>query len=237
METCCHPSLASQNWNFLREVCATQDKVRERFKINIANICYLCKNNEETLEHVLWRCCFSIRAWDWIGNIFDLVPNYNIIVSYKSAKGRSRMVKDLWLVANLVVRFELWAMRNKAQFENKQPNFLFFQKRVLLLIQEYSVRLQGYMRNSVEELLILDYFKVRHRQVRDFQPVECSWSPPNENEFLLCCDGAARGNPGVAGAGVVARDFTCGIVGAMSIGLGITTNYLVELYGVIVGLE
>ncbi|XP_026400427.1 uncharacterized protein LOC113296333 [Papaver somniferum] len=106
-----HPPLAAQNWKFLREACATQDKLCERFKINIANICYLCKNSEESLEHVLWSCCFSRRAWNWIGHIFGLVPNYNNIVSYKSAKGRSRMVKDLWLMANLVVKSELWAFK------------------------------------------------------------------------------------------------------------------------------
>ncbi|XP_026378413.1 uncharacterized protein LOC113272833 [Papaver somniferum] len=70
-----------------------------------------------------------------------------------------------------------------------------------------------------------------------FQPVECFWTPPNRDELLLCCDGAAKGNPGIAWAGVVARDADCNFIGAMTIGLGRTNNFLAELYGIIVGLE
>lgn len=61
------------------------------------------------------------------------------------------------------------------------------------------------MKNSAEDVVILDYFRVRYRSIKQHHPVECFWQPPNEDEILLCCDGAARGNPGRAGAGVVAR--------------------------------
>ncbi|XP_026443726.1 uncharacterized protein LOC113343824 [Papaver somniferum] len=66
---------------------------------------------------------------------------------------------------------------------------------------------------------------------------ECDWVPPEQGELLLCCDVASRNNPGVAGAGAIARDASCGVVGSMEIGLGITSNFLDELYGVVVGLE
>ncbi|XP_026399704.1 uncharacterized protein LOC113295588 [Papaver somniferum] len=69
------------------------------------------------------------------------------------------------------------------------------------------------------------------------EPIECFWSPPDRDEILLCCDGDAKGNPGVAGAGVVVRDHDCNFIGATSIGLGRTNNYLAELYGIIIGLE
>ncbi|XP_026400457.1 uncharacterized protein LOC113296364 [Papaver somniferum] len=77
----------------------------------------------------------------------------------------------------------------------------------------------------------------KQRRVKFLQPTECFWEPPEENEIQLCCDGAARGNPGVAGAGVVARNARCLVLGAMSIGLGVTTNYLAEFYGILVGME
>ncbi|XP_026396047.1 uncharacterized protein LOC113290678 [Papaver somniferum] len=57
------------------------------------------------------------------------------------------------------------------------------------------------------------------------------------DELSMCCDGVARGNPGVVGAGVVARDHGANVVGSMSVGLGITTNYLVEILGILFGLE
>lgn len=75
------------------------------------------------------------------------------------------------------------------------------------------------------------------RKVKLREPVECFWEPPGVDELMLCCDGAARGNPGVVGEGVVARDTDSNVLGVMCIGLGITTNYLVEVFVVIVGLQ
>ncbi|XP_026454896.1 uncharacterized protein LOC113356096 [Papaver somniferum] len=165
-----HPTLAAQNWKFIRKACATYDLIRDIFKIQLAKKCSLCGTAEETLEH--------------------------------AARSRSRMIRDLWLLANLVIRSELWSVRNKVVFEHKQANWSVFFK-----------------------------------SVKFVQPVECFWHPPDQNELQLCCDGAARGSPGIAGAGVVSRDASCNVIGAMSIGLRITTNFLAELYGILVGLE
>ncbi|XP_026399241.1 uncharacterized protein LOC113295102 [Papaver somniferum] len=176
------------------------------------------------------------RAWNWISDIFGLSANYNLVVSFKIAKSRSKMIRDMWLVVKLVVRSELWAMRNKCVFERKKTNWNLFYKHVLKLIQDYSVRLRGYMLNSAEDVMILDYFRVVH-SVKHQQHVEVFWQPPDDNELQICCDGPARGNPGIAGDGVVARDANCAVLGAMSISLSVTSNYLAELYEIIVGLE
>ncbi|XP_026455602.1 uncharacterized protein LOC113356626 [Papaver somniferum] len=195
-----HPVLAAQNWKFLRGICATHDLIKERFKIPIASRCCLCGIEEETLDHVLFSCSFATRAWNWISQIFDLIPNSNLIISCKATSGRSQMVWELWLLANLVFKSELWALRNKGVFEQKKLYWNVFLKSVL-------------------------------KRVKWQQPKEYFWHPRESNEILLYCDGAARGNPGRAGAGVVALDASCNVIGAMSIGLGITTNYLAELYG------
>ncbi|XP_026410374.1 uncharacterized protein LOC113305568 [Papaver somniferum] len=93
--------------------------------------------------------------------------------------------------------------------------------------------------NCAEDVVILEYFRVQHRCMKFQHPIKCFWQPPESNEIQLCCDGAARGNPGTsgAGAGVVARDYSCNVIGALDIGLGVTTNYLAELYGIIIGME
>ncbi|XP_026433067.1 uncharacterized protein LOC113330473 [Papaver somniferum] len=124
-----HPNLAAQNWNTERGVCATLDKVQSRFKISPVKKCYLCKMEEESLDHVLWSCAFA------------------------------------------------------------------------------------------------------------GQPIKCFWNPPPRNVLLICCDEASRNNPGRAGAGVVARDANCNMVGAMSIGMVITNNFMEEVFGILVGLE
>ncbi|XP_026428609.1 uncharacterized protein LOC113324502 [Papaver somniferum] len=197
-----HPSLTAQNWMFVRGACATLDKIEE-----------------ESLEHVLWSGSATNRAWQWLEGIFHIIPHYNLLAANKKAKGRSRMVKDLWLVSILVLRSELWYQRNKMVYEKKKPCWTFFKKRVFNLIHEYSARMTGYMFNKVEDLEILNFFRVKCHRVKMLEPVECFWQPPMHNQLLLCCDGASRGNPGVAGAGVVERNSACEVVGAMCVGL------------------
>ncbi|XP_026396073.1 uncharacterized protein LOC113290706 [Papaver somniferum] len=69
------------------------------------------------------------------------------------------------------------------------------------------------------------------------EAVEVIWWVPDFGNLLLCCEGAAVGNHDNAGSGVVARDSDCAFLGAISFGLGVTTNYLAEVYAVVVGFE
>ncbi|XP_026399697.1 uncharacterized protein LOC113295581 [Papaver somniferum] len=193
---------------------------------------------EESLDHILWSCTFAQSARTWIAEIFGLRTHQDFIIAYKSAEGKSPIVKDLQLISVLVTRSELWNIRNKIVFEKKMISWSFFRKRIFTLIHDYSSRLKSFMFNFVEELQILNFFKVHHRQVNHIVPVEVFWVPPERGEIMLCCDGETRGNgASIAGAGVVVRDEECNVLGAMSIGLGIIKSFLAEIYGTIVGLE
>jgi ribonuclease HI len=55
-------------------------------------------------------------------------------------------------------------------------------------------------------------------------------------EFHIYTDGAARGNPGKAGAGVVIRD-TAGVIAEKSFYLGHTTNNVAKYSALILGLR
>ncbi|XP_026455014.1 uncharacterized protein LOC113356176 [Papaver somniferum] len=204
-----HPNLAAQNWKLEHGACATLDKIQSRFKISLVNKCYMCRSEEESIEHILWTCDFSTRVWGWISGIFNLTPHFNLIVSYKVAKGRRRIIKDLWLIANLIVRAEMWLTRNKIVYDKKTANSNLFKQRVFYLVHEHSVRIKSFMHNT----------------------------PPPRNCLLLYCDGAAKDNPGRAGDGVVVKDADCNVDGAMSIGLRITNNFMAELCAILVGLE
>lgn len=180
-----HPVLAARNWKFTRGICAIYDFLQSRFKVPLAKKCCLCGIAAETLEHVLFSYSFAARAWTWITHIFGLIPNNNLVTSYKASKGMIQMVRELWLLANLVIKSELWALRNKGIFDQKKPNWNMFFKRVLKLIQDSSVRLKGYMKNCAEDVVNLDYFRVHHRRVKFQQPIECFWHPHETNEIQL----------------------------------------------------
>ncbi|XP_026433774.1 uncharacterized protein LOC113331258 [Papaver somniferum] len=60
----------------------------------------------------------------------NIIKNTDLVASYKVAKGRSRMIKDLWLVANLAIVTELWKLRNKAYYADMYVRRLEFKGRV-----------------------------------------------------------------------------------------------------------
>ncbi|XP_026378584.1 uncharacterized protein LOC113273024 [Papaver somniferum] len=95
--------------------------------------------------------------------------------------------------------------------------------------------MKGYMHNTLEESRILNYFKVRHRSCKTSTPIEISWTPPNQDEIMICCDGASFGNPGQASSGVVFRDASSEVLGVLCVGLGWQTNFYAEVCAIIYG--
>ncbi|KAI3982230.1 hypothetical protein MKX01_028360, partial [Papaver californicum] len=67
--------------------------------------------------------------------------------------------------------------------------------------------------------------------------MEVYWLPPMDRYILFCCDGASMGNPGNAGFGIIALSQDSQVVGTISGGLGITTNYIAEVMDVIWAIE
>ena len=55
--------------------------------------------------------------------------------------------------------------------------------------------------------------------------------------MIINCDGAARGNPGPAGAGAIVVDESGAVLAEVAEGLGETTNNVAEYTAVIRGLE
>ncbi|XP_026383352.1 uncharacterized protein LOC113278832 [Papaver somniferum] len=145
------------------------------------------------------------------------------------------MIKDLWLVANLAITMELWKTRNRNYFDDAPVNWLGFKGRVYQTIRDNSSRMKGNMHNTQGDLRILNYFRVQHRSCKVNIPMEISWTPPNPDEILICCDGASMGNPGQAGSGVIFRDLSSAVLGSLSVGLGWQTNFYAEIAAVIYG--
>ncbi|XP_026417120.1 uncharacterized protein LOC113312592 [Papaver somniferum] len=231
-----HPTLNVQYWKiWAKQCCATEDNIIMKIGRSMPTMCRLCRKNGETMSHVTWHCRISKRIWAWVAEIFKLQPNEDLVVSYKAAKGRSRMIKDLWLVSNLAIVTELWKLRNKAFYEGITVQWLGFKGRVYQIICDNSIRMKGHMFNNLEDLHILSYFRVRHRVCKISNPVEVSWSPPNPGEIMICCDDTSLGNPGQAGCGVTFRDSNSTVLGVLSVGLGWQTNFYAEVCAIIYG--
>ncbi|KAF5177730.1 hypothetical protein FRX31_032684 [Thalictrum thalictroides] len=44
--------------------------------ISIASVCALCKNQEETLDHLLWHCPKTRNIWKWVADSFHTNENF-----------------------------------------------------------------------------------------------------------------------------------------------------------------
>ncbi|OVA10783.1 hypothetical protein BVC80_8639g17 [Macleaya cordata] len=93
------------------------------------------------------------------------------------------------------------------------------------------------MHNSVENFCILSSLGIGGRHVK-FQVIkECRWIPLPFNQIRISCDGAARGNLGTAGAGIIIRDHNSLTIATMPYGLGYGINYMTEVDAIMMGLE
>ncbi|GLJ22072.1 hypothetical protein SUGI_0413690 [Cryptomeria japonica] len=63
------------------------------------------------------------------------------------------------------------------------------------------------------------------------------WTPPSAGSLKVNFDGASRDNPGKSGYGAIIRDEFGNFVSANFGSLGITTNNMTEITGLLVGLE
>ncbi|KAI3454966.1 hypothetical protein Pfo_011629 [Paulownia fortunei] len=69
------------------------------------------------------------------------------------------------------------------------------------------------------------------------KPIQVTWAKPTVRWWKLNCDGASKGNPGMAGAGGVLRDIGGELVAAFSIFLGNSTNTFAELAAIVEGIS
>ncbi|XP_026451544.1 uncharacterized protein LOC113351840 [Papaver somniferum] len=146
-------------------------------------------------------------------------------------------MKELWIISAYTAMVELWFLRNKIYYDVVKPVLTKIQLRIAKRDHECEVRLKGVMRGTNGEKSILRFFNIKVRKMRRRRIIEIFFYLPNENELLLCCDGAARGNPGNAGYGFVVRNHVGAFIFAETGGLGITTNYVAEFISCIKALE
>ncbi|XP_026417176.1 uncharacterized protein LOC113312657 [Papaver somniferum] len=60
------PSTFANIWKITREACATDENLKTK-GFNIASRCYICHNDIDSLNHLLWNCSFSRQLWNWLG--------------------------------------------------------------------------------------------------------------------------------------------------------------------------
>ncbi|XP_026459448.1 uncharacterized protein LOC113360119 [Papaver somniferum] len=235
-KSCIHPSTAGNIWKITRDVCTTDEKVKNR-GMNLASRCYLCRKDQDNMEHILWNCDYGQILWKWVGGIFAFKTPKSFEDILNACNRKSTVIQEVWFIAAFNIMVDIWFTRNRVYFDNVTPNSSAAQKRISKIIQDCEVRLKGDMSNSAYDLKILKHFNLGCRKVKNFRTIECNLCLPADDSTFICCDGASRRNPDNAGYGFIARDSACNFLTAESGGLGNSTNFVAEIIGTINALE
>ncbi|XP_026450641.1 uncharacterized protein LOC113350732 [Papaver somniferum] len=120
---------------------------------------------------------------------------------------------------------------------NTRPDLFKVKFKIKKMAHDCECRMKGTMWGSDYEVLILQYFLIQRRKLKQPRIIELFFYLPSNEEILLCCDGASRGNPGITRYGFVVRNQCGDFVFAESGGLGVTANYIAEFIASIRALE
>ena len=108
-------------WNRL----LTTDRLK-RFGWNIPNRCFLCKNEEESIDHLLlfcekarmlWYLTFSLFGVQWV---MHSSVKRNLLGWYGSFVGKKR--EKAWKTAPLCLMWTIWKERNRRAFDDVERN-------------------------------------------------------------------------------------------------------------------
>ncbi|RVW42450.1 Transposon TX1 uncharacterized 149 kDa protein [Vitis vinifera] len=108
-------------WNRL----LTTDRIK-RFGWNIPNRCFLCKNEEESIDHLLlfcekarmlWYLTFSLFGVQWV---MHSSVKRNLLGWYGSFVGKKR--EKAWKTAPLCLMWTIWKERNRRAFDDVERN-------------------------------------------------------------------------------------------------------------------
>ncbi|XP_026417300.1 uncharacterized protein LOC113312780 [Papaver somniferum] len=105
-------------------------------KFQLASRCCFCKKDEETLEHILWKCNYSELIWKWLVGMFNFKNPKSFDEVFSSAKHKSPAVGEIWRYAAFITLRELWFQRNRSVYEDEVFNEQNIKSRILKLTAE-----------------------------------------------------------------------------------------------------
>ena len=103
----------------------TLDQLKRR-GMAFANKCFMCEEEEETIDHLLIHCKITKMLWDlfWsivgISWVFPHTILHTLLAWQGATVGKKR--KKIWLAAPLCLFWNLWRATNRLVFENEAPS-------------------------------------------------------------------------------------------------------------------
>lgn len=233
-------------WFLSHQKTLTWDNLQHR-RIQEPSLCMMCKNKDETIEHLFNTCKLAKDISQNNEMIFKQSDRDNTSINeniHKWRKGgfKSEVMNHAWRFSMAFMLWGIWKERNHRIFRGEERNIAQIWKviveniRETILVEQWSD--EDWAVNDRENRILAklnlksSLWKFKPHQ----QNILNTFQPPPVGFFILNYDGASKGNPGQAGIGGIFRNsqgFVCRIY-AMAIGFA--TNNETELMAVKQGL-
>jgi mannosylglycoprotein endo-beta-mannosidase len=128
-------------WEATHGKILTSDNLRRK-DIYIADWCYLCRDNGESVDHVLLHCPFSRGIWNHVLGITNfqwVMPEKVSGVLWSWSRRLSNPIaKAIWRMIPSCIWWCLWRERNSRCFENCSLSLVKMQELVLLSLFSWA---------------------------------------------------------------------------------------------------
>nr|XP_010319993.1 uncharacterized protein LOC104647113 [Solanum lycopersicum] len=110
-------------WILLNRKLATVDRLA-KWGITLNKTCVLCKNVDESLDHMFLHCHYAGEVWErllqWIGNHSNRPRTWAQFIQWSIQNGKGKSTRaQLFKIILAEGVYALWNERNKRIFEDK----------------------------------------------------------------------------------------------------------------------
>ncbi|KAF6157177.1 hypothetical protein GIB67_041638 [Kingdonia uniflora] len=194
----------------------------------------LCKQQSETIQHLIWDCDVVDTLWQWLLDLFQIYNcPHNIKEMLEMGDRMSLYIKDLWRAAVIHLSQLIWLARNSVIFKEERFFGNKIKVQLLALIKEAPSLSDNWMNNTVLDLQIFSKLGV-HVRARPLPCIaSCRWKFPWLEEVKINCNSSTFGNLGKAGLGLIARNHSGDVLGVRTKGLGVLCRPEAECYAML----
>ena len=218
--------------------------------------CALCKQNDETIDHLFIACPFATKVWELILHGLNSETPANLTVDelfrtwkdrYPTSINNNTLWVKVWITFPKYVCWKLWLARNEQIFNNASwnPTTVAAKAKGLLLETLSNQQLKDESTLLPAERKWLGTYVYRNRNQSAVRPQQNpEWRLRGKDEEFqswwrkqgittIFFDGASKGNPGTAGAGGLILSQDGSSKETYSWGLGQRTNNQAEILSLI----
>ena len=234
------PSRSTLMWRALQGRLPTDENL-VKIGLQLASRCSICKRNTDSIHHVFLQCPYAQGIWNSLATTFGITmdTSSDLVAFFRKATlvSLSDQLFNLWIVGIIASIHTIWYTRNNSTFEDRLISLSSALALVWTAMRDANKVQKGTMKNTIDDLTILRKIGVQGLPSKAPRIIHVPWTPPPCGWIKVNTDGAANGNPGLAGCGGVFRTHRGFFKGGFAFHLGMAFAFESELMGVIKAID